>query len=344
MRQAVMTKPGEIEFNDSVDEPTVGPGQVKFHIKKIGVCGSDIHVFHGTHATVPPEMYPLIQGHEYSAEIVEVGEGVTKVKPGMKATARPQIVCPSCPPCDRGDYHICNKLRVEGFQAPGVAQDYFITTEDRVIPLPDNFTYDQGAMVEPVAVTVHAMNRATEVKGKNVLVTGAGPIGNLVAQVAKAYGAKKVMITDISDFRLEKATECKIDGVSNSKNESLADGVKRVFGDDGYDLAFECAGVQVALDGIVETINKGSEIVVVACFTKPPVVDLAGLQDRELTLIGTLMYKHEDYEKSVELISSGDVLCEPLITKRFPFEQYKDAYDYIDEEGERSLKVIIDLN
>ncbi len=348
MKRATMICPkpqnsDNIEFSEE-KVPRPGRGQVLLHIKKIGVCGSDIHVNHGTHATVPPEMYPLIQGHEYSAEIVETGDGVPAAILGKKAIARPQIVCGECPPCKRDDYHICNELKVEGFQAPGVAQDYFVTDESNVITFPDNFTHDQGTLVEPVSVAVHTMSRATEVKGKNVLVTGAGPIGNLVAQVAKANGAKKVLITDISDFRLEKATECKIDFVSNPKTEKLPDAIKRVFGNDGFDLAFECSAVQIALNGIVANINKGSEIIIVGCFTQPPVVDLAGLQDRELTLIGTLMYKHEDYENAVGLISEGKVLCDPLITDRFTFDQYLDAYNHIDENGEMSLKVIIDVN
>ncbi len=192
MRQAIMTKPGEIEFKEVPELGKVDKGEIKLKIQKIGVCGSDIHVYHGKHPFTP---YPVIQGHEYSGEVVEVGEMVTRVKLGDKATARPQQVCGKCPPCLRGDYNICNNLKVEGFQAPGTAQDYFILPEDRVIKLPESLTYEQGAIVEPAAVGAHSTGRASDLVGKNVVVIGAGPIGNLVAQFVRARGAGKVLIT-----------------------------------------------------------------------------------------------------------------------------------------------------
>ncbi len=119
----------------------------------------------------------------------------------MKATARPQLVCGVCGPCRRGQYNTCQELKVQGFQAPGVAQELFVVDEERIVALPDHMNFVQGAMVEPSAVGAHATNR-TDLQGKNVVVSGAGTIGNLVAQFAKARGAKKVMITDISDYRL----------------------------------------------------------------------------------------------------------------------------------------------
>lgn len=222
-----MTRPGAIEMREVPELRSVDKHEIKLKIKKIGVCGSDIHVFHGKHPFTP---YPVVQGHEYSGEVVEVGEDVTRVQLGDKATARPQRVCGNCAPCLRGDYNICNELKVEGFQAPGTAQDYFILPEDRIIRLPDSLTYEQGAMIEPAAVGAHSTARAGSLVGKNILVTGAGPIGNLVAQFAMARGASKVLITDMSEFRLEKAAECGIEFTSNAANEDLGDASKRVFG------------------------------------------------------------------------------------------------------------------
>ena len=202
-----MPQPGEIEFKE-VEKPILNsPDEVLLHIKKIGVCGSDIHVYHGLHPFTP---YPVVQGHEYSGEVVQVGQNVTKVKVGDKATARPQLVCGECAPCKRGDYNICNELKVQGFQSGGTAQDYFVLPEDRLIKLPDHVTFEMGALVEPAAVAAHCTTKARDLKGINVVVTGAGPIGNLVAQFAKSRGAN-VMITDLSDFRLDKAKECGIE-------------------------------------------------------------------------------------------------------------------------------------
>jgi len=334
-----MMKPGKIEFRD-VPKPKADAGQILLRIKQIGVCGSDIHVNHGKH---PFTSYPVVQGHEFSAVVEAIGEGVTKVKVGDKATARPQIVCGKCRPCRRGDYNICDVLKVEGFQAPGCAQDFFVTSEDKIVPLPASLSFEQGALVEPTAVAVHSTGRAGDLNGKNVVVLGAGPIGNLVAQVVRCRGAKKVLITDLSDFRLEIAGRCGTTDTSNAARETLADASKRVFGEEGFDVALEAVGVEATMTAAVDAIQKGGTIVVLGVFAEKPRIDMAVVGDRELSLIGTLMYKHEDYVKAVELIASGEVITKPLVTKHFPFEQYPDAYEFIDDRGDKTLKVMIDL-
>lgn len=339
MRQAIMSEPGKIEFRD-VDEPKVNKGQILLRVKRIGICGSDVHVNHGKH---PFTSYPVVQGHEFSAVVETVGEGVEDIKPGTKATARPQVVCGKCRPCKRGDYNICDVLKVEGFQAPGCAQDLFVTTKDKIVPLPDLLTFEQGALVEPASVGVHSTGRAPDLTDKNVAVLGAGPIGNLVAQVARCRGAKKVLITDLSNFRLDIAMRCGITQISNVASESLADASKRVFGEEGFDVAFEAVGVEATMDAAVDTIQKGGTIVVLGVFGEKPRIDMSIVGDRELSIIGTLMYKHEDYQKAVELIASGEIITEPLVTKHFHFEQYPDAYKYIDSQGDKAMKVMIDL-
>lgn len=338
MRQAVMTEPGRIEFSD-VPAPSPKKDEVLLRIERIGVCGSDVHVWHGKH---PYTSYPVVQGHEFSAVVEAVGEGVEDLKVGMKVTATPQEVCGVCGPCKRGDYHICDNLKVEGFQAPGVAQDLFVTHKDKVVPLPDNFSFEQGALVEPVSVAVHSTSRAKELKGKNVVVLGAGPIGNLVAQVAQAEGAN-VLITDISDYRLEVAKECEIGHTVNVTSKDLKQVVDEIFGNEGFSVAFECVGVEDTMTEVIDNIEKGGTIVVVGVFAEKPRIDLGLVQDRELTLVGTLMYKYEDYQKSVRLIDEGKIKTEPLFSKHFPFKEYAEAYHFIDKQGDKTMKVFIDL-
>ena len=334
-----MTAPGEIEFRD-VPAPQVEPGKALLRIKRIGVCGSDVHVNHGKH---PFTSYPVIQGHEYSAVVEAVGPGVEGIAPGSKVTAMPQQVCGQCGPCHRGDYHICDSLRVEGFQAPGCAQDLFVTSAHKLIKLPNQFTFEQGAFVEPVAVAVHAISRLHSVAGRYVVVLGAGPIGNLVAQVAKASGAA-VMITDVSAFRLGIADQCGIPFTSNSRTETIEDASLRSFGPEGFDIAFECAGVEATVSAAIRSIAKGGTIVIVAVFSDKPPINLGLIQDRELTLTGTLMYQRADYEEAVRLIASGAVKTSPLETTHFPFERFADAYRFIDENRDRAMKVFIDMD
>ena len=339
MRQAVVTAPGHLEFGES-EEPVAGPGQVRIRIQRIGVCGSDIHVFHGKHPFVT---YPLIQGHEYAGVVDEIGAGVSGVSIGDKVTATPQEVCGKCPPCKRGQYNACEELKVRGFQAPGCAQDFFVTEADKIIMLPPDFQPEQGAFVEPVAVAVHSTGRAGDLTGKNVVVSGAGTIGNFVAQACKCRGAAKVLIADVSDYRLQVAQQVGVDAVCNVSKESLADAAQREFGDAGYEVAAEVAGVEASLDALVAGIGKGGTLLLVGVFGDRPAVDMSVVCEHELDLKGSMMYRHEDFEQAVRWIESGEVQTEPLVSKHFPFEEFDKAYAFIDEEGDKAMKVMIDV-
>ncbi|GAK58940.1 zinc-containing alcohol dehydrogenase [Candidatus Vecturithrix granuli] len=340
MLQAVMTEPGRIMFHQ-IDQPVPAAKEVLIRIKKIGVCGSDIHVYHGLH---PYTSYPVVQGHEVSGEIVAVGANVSTFAPGDKVTFMPQVTCGKCYPCRHGMYHICDDLKVMGFQTSGAAQEYFTVPTDMTIKLPENMSYEAGAMIEPVSVAVHALGRAREnLTGKQILVLGAGPIGNLVGQVAKGLGAKTVMIVDLSDFRLEKAKACGIDFIVNPEKEDLHAAILRDFGPDKADLIMECVGGEPTITQAIACARKGTTIVVVGVFGKKPQVDLGLVQDRELSLIGTLMYQKQDYEKAIELAEAGKLCLEPLVTDKFPFRSYLDAYHYIDSAKDRAMKVMINV-
>ena len=338
MKQAILTQPGHIEIRD-VPAPQAGPGEVLLRIRRIGVCGSDVHVWHGKH---PYTSYPVVQGHEFVGTVEAVGEGVSGVTLGAKATALPQEVCGQCAPCRRGDWHVCEKLKVRGFQAPGCAQEWFVVPAERLVVLPESMTLDQGAMVEPVAVAVHAVARGPSPAGLGAVVLGAGPIGNLVAQVAMAEGAQ-VLITDTSETRLEVARQCGLTRTHNPQSGSLADAARAAFGPAGFSVVYDCAGVESAIGEAVETMAKGSTAVVVAVYADRPRLDLGLVQDRELTLTGTLMYQKGDYERGIELLAGAQVDLEPLMGEHFRLEDYEAAYERIDRAGAEVMKLFIDL-
>ena len=340
MRQAIMISPGVIEHREVPEPGKIKDNEVLLKIKRIGVCGSDIHVFHGKHPATP---YPVVQGHEYSAIVEAIGKNVTKVKTGMRVTARPQLVCGICGPCKRGQYNACQELKVEGFQAPGVAQDLFVVPEDRIVAFPDGMSFEQGAMIEPAAVGAHSTNRVSGLKGKNVVVSGAGTIGNLVAQFAKARGAAKVLITDKSDYRLNIARQCGIWGTLNVKDIPFEKGISSFFGNEGFQIGFEAAGVQSSLDVLMQFVEKGGDVVILGVYSQNPVVNMFYLGEHELNVFGSMMYRHEDYEAAVEMIASGKIITAPLLSKSFPFSKYLDAYRFIEEQGDKSMKVMIEL-
>lgn len=340
MLQQVMTRPGEIEFQD-VAIPGVAENQVLIRVMRIGVCGSDIHVYHGEH---PFTRYPVTQGHEISGEIVKIGARVEGLLVGQRVTVEPQLVCGKCHPCRNGKYNLCEKLRVMGFQSTGLASQFFAVDEKKVTPLPDDMSFDEGALIEPLAVAVHAVRQMGSVRGMKVAVLGAGPIGNLVAQAAKGMGAQSVLITDVSDFRLQKARECGVSHTVNTRTRDFGKALTEAFGPDRADVIYDCAGNDVTMGQAIAHARKGSDIVLVAVFADRAKIDLAVLNDHELTLKSSMMYRHEDYVGAIELVQAGRVKLRPLITKHFAFEEYLDAYRFIDKNRETTLKVLIDIN
>lgn len=339
MTQAIMTEPGTIIYQE-VDIPEIHPDQIKVKMKRIGICGSDIHVNHGKH---PYTSYPVVQGHEVSAEVIETGSAVTNCKVGDKVTIQPQVVCGKCYPCTHGMYNDCETLKVMGFQTTGMASEYFVVDANKALVLPKDMSWDHGAMIEPLAVAVHAVRRfSSDMTGKKAVVLGGGPIGNLVAQTAKALGAEVVLLSELSAYRLETAKKCGITAVDPSKKD-LLETITETCGQDRADVIFECIGINATTKQAIEYARKGSHIVIVGVFGDLATVDMAAVQDHELTLLGSAMYREEDYVKAIELVAAGKIEFESLITHRFGFRDFKKGYDTIDQQKDKAMKVMINM-
>jgi L-iditol 2-dehydrogenase len=336
MIQAIMNKPGDITFRE-VPVPAVAANQIKVKMKRIGVCGSDIHVFHGKH---PYTSYPVVQGHEVSAVVVEAGAEVASFKAGDRVTIQPQVVCGRCYPCTHGMYNACEELKVMGFQTTGMASEYFVTEAAKALKLPDGMTYEHGAMIEPLAVAVHAVRRYGDVTGRKVLVLGGGPIGNLVAQAAKAMGAADVLLSELSAYRLETASRCGIKAV-NPSQEDLLNSIVATFGPERADVVFECVGINATMKQAIDHARKGSDIVVVGVFADLGTINMGFVQDHELRLIGSAMYRVEDYVKAIELVGAGLVELDALVTHTVRFREYPQAYQIIEEQRDKAMKVMV---
>ena len=204
-------------------------------------------------------------------------------------------------------------------------------------------SFEEGAMIEPLAVAVHAVKQVGDVNGMNIAVLGAGPIGNLVAQTAKGMGAAKVMITDVSDLRLEKAKECGIDVCVNTKSKDFGEAMVDAFGPDKADVIYDCAGNNTTMGQAIKYARKGSVIVLVAVFAGMAEIDLAVANDHELDIKSTMMYRHDDYVDAIKLVNNDKVHLKPLISKTFAFQNFLEAYQYIDANRETTMKVIINV-
>ena len=339
MLQQVMTAPGVIEFRET-PRPIAAEGQVLVRIMRIGICGSDIHVYHGKH---PFTRYHVTQGHEVSGRIEAVGSGVEGLSVGQKVTIEPQVCCGHCYPCTHGKYNLCEELKVMGFQTTGTASEYFAVDAAKVTPLPETMSYDEGAMIEPLAVTVHAAKRFPELKGARVAILGCGPIGILLMQSCKALGAASVLVTDVSDYRLSVARSVGADYAVNTGETDMEQALRDAFGSDKADVIYDCAGSDITMGQAIRCARKGSTIVLVAVFSKMASVDLAVLNDHELELNTSMMYRHEDYVDAIRLVSEGKVQLRPLMSRHFAFRDYLEAYQYIDDNREMTMKVIIDV-
>lgn len=337
--QQVMTAPGKIKFRE-VPVPEIGANQVLVKMMRLGICGSDIHVYHGKH---PYTSYPVTQGHEVSGIIAQVGGQVKDLQVGQKVVIEPQVYCGRCYPCTHGKYNLCEQLKVMGFQTTGAASEFFAVDAGKVDVIPDTMSLDEGAMIEPLAVTVHAAKRFPGLSGARVCILGCGPIGILLMQSCKALGAAEVMVTDVSDYRLSLARELGADHVYNTSQKDFAQAMLEAYGPDKADVIYDCAGNDTTMDQAIQTCRKGATIILVAVFAGQAHVDLAKLNDSELTLDTSMMYRHEDYLDALRIVAEGKVKLEPLMSQHFAFRDFQKAYEYIDTHRESTMKVIVDI-
>ena len=343
MLQAVLQAPKTIEYRE-IPIPEPAAGQVVMKVMRIGICGSDIHVYHGSHkyATLP-----LVQGHEGSGIIEKVGSGVAGFVLGDLVTLRPQHFCGECFLCKQGRYNLCESYKVMGVLGglTGMASEHFLVDASKLHKLPQKMTFEEGAMIEPTAVGVHAVKLGGRAAGSKVLVIGAGPIGNLAAQAAKALGAAEVMIVDISDIRLDLAKKCGIDYCVNTAKTNLEAAIVENFGPNRADFILDCAGAAKTLEQAIRFARRGTNIVLVGNFYDFVPVELGLVQRRELNLIGDMNYLAEDYEDAIRFVASGQVKVNELVSNHFPFKEYAAAYQYIDDNVDGTvMKVLIDVD
>ena len=341
MRQAELTAVKTIVFKE-VDTPKPAEREVLLEVLSIGVCGSDIHAYHGVHPYID---FPIVQGHEVSARVKELGPNVTGFAIGDLVTVEPQRSCGKCLACETGRYNICDELQVIGCQVTGTASDYYVCPTNRLVKLDPSMVPHEASLMEALSVGVRANKVAGDLNGKNVLVLGAGPIGNMVAQAAKGFGAAKVMVSEVNQFRLDKAKECGIDFCVNPLKEDLEEAIVKNFGArQRADVIFECAGADVTMATAVKVARKGTNIVVVAVFGTQPALDMALINENELSIIGTARYVIEDFEIAKKLVTDGIVKLAPLITEVIDFDNYNDAYKKIDENPDTCMKLVIRVN
>lgn len=326
MKAAVWYAKEDIRTED-YPEPKVGPGQVKVRVKQCGVCGSDLHEYFSGPFIIPAKPHPLtgrsggplVLGHEFSSEIVEVGDGVKRFAVGDRVTVNPLIYCGTCHFCRRGEYIMCTKLGTVGFAWDGAFAEYGVFPEYSLIKLPDSVTDDMGAAVEPLAVAIHAVNRSGMKIGDNVAIVGAGPIGLFVQQACKAAGAGHVYVVEPMKARLETAAKTGATAVFDPTTVDVGKEIGNLTDGLRADIAFDCVGNQASFDTAVKVTGRRATICVVGLALKPIEVPFIRLWGHEKKITFSSGYQDE-FSAAVAYLEDGRVKVDQLITGHIPLE------------------------
>lgn len=351
----VLQKIDHLSFEDRKRPSLRHSKDVLVHIEKTGICGSDVHYWEAGRIGKFVLESPMVLGHESSGTVVEVGDDVKNLKPGDRVAVEPGVPCRYCDHCKEGNYNHCPDM-VFAATPPhdGTLQNYYRVDYDFCYKLPDNMSYEEGALIEPVSVAVQITKRASLKATDSVLVFGCGPIGLLCQAVAKAAGCKKVIGVDISDGRLEFASKYAADGVFKP-SPSLADEDEDIYNkrmtkellekfdvdEEGFDVVLEATGVQPCIQLGVYAARPQARYVQAGMgkdFTNFPITTAL---IKELNWTGSLRYTSGCYPTAIDLVSSGKVDAKSLVTNRFTFEEAEEAFKLVRSRAENVIKVII---
>ena len=329
-----MVVPGRIEIEQR-PVPRPGPGQVLVEVSAVGVCGSDVHWFTEGRIGELTVDGPLVLGHEASGVVVELGPGASQLQPGQRVAMEPGVPCRRCRACRSGEYNLCPDVRF--FATPpvdGTFARYVVHDQDFCYPVPDTMSDDAAALIEPLSVGVYAAWKARLSVGDRVLVTGAGPIGLLVAAVARRAGAAQVVVSDTVPSRLALASR-----MGATHVEDVSAGGRSLAGL-GADVLVECSGATPALHAGLRGLREGGRAVVVGMSASTEVpLPLSYMQRREIELSGTFRYANT-YPTAIALASAGDVDLDALVTGHYSLAQVEEAL-YASRRDPLSVKPVV---
>ncbi|PRY57082.1 L-iditol 2-dehydrogenase [Knoellia remsis] len=317
MRTAVLTEPGAIVVESrSVPEPAAD--EVLIELRSVGVCGSDTHYF--DHGRIGDHVVtgPLVLGHESSGVIVAVGAEVDPARVGERVAIEPGVPCRQCEQCLAGRYNLCPDMVFHATPpVDGTLTEFVAHHHAFAYALPDEVSFDEGAMLEPLSVGIWACRRAGVAPGVRVLVTGAGPVGLLAAQVAKAFGASEVVVADVNAHRLSVARELGASETVDVSSTSLTDAYA---GRSGPDVVLECSGHEGSTQAAITVAAPAARVVLIGMGGDTLGLPLGAVQNRELWVTGVFRYANT-WHTAIDLVASGAVSLQPLVTGHFPLDE-----------------------
>jgi len=333
----VLKKPLVLAFEDRPIPELTNERDVQVRVQFTGICGSDVHFWQDGRMGDFVVKNPMVLGHESSGIITKVGRGVTSLKVGDNVALEPGIPCRYCVPCKAGKYNLCSEMKFAATPpCDGTLAKYYILPEDFCVPLPVNVSLEEGALVEPLSVSVHAMKQAAIKPGQSIVVFGVGPVGLLCCAAARAFGASKVIAVDINQSRLEFALKYAATGIFNPMTEGgkppteSADKIKELLGSIvGADVAVDASGAEQSIVTAIHVLRNGGTFVQVGMARQNIKFPIVIMCCKEITMKGSFRYGPGDYQLAVDFIASGRVSVKELITKRVKFYQAEDAFNLV---------------
>ena len=326
MKAAVLHKPLDMRVEE-IDIPQIGPHDVLIRMKRVGVCGSDVHFYlEGRIGSFVVEE-PLILGHECSGEIAEVGDEVTHLEAGQRVVVEPGFVCRKCHYCRGGRYNLCTEVQFYG--APpfdGTFAEYVAAPEQNVYRMPDDMSLEEGAMIEPLAVGMMAAKMGRVGVHDVVAVLGAGPIGQMALQSVKTHGVLEAYVTDVIDYRLDYAEKYGAKAIINAGEENVVDRIMELTNGEGVDVVIDASGAIPAILQSLDIAKPGGRIVLVGYPTKEVPLPLTKVIANELSLQGIHRYANV-FPTAIRAVSSGRAILKPFVTHVFPFEKILDGFE-----------------
>lgn len=331
----LVTEPMTVAFQMKAI-PDLKDNEILIEIRSSCLCGSDLHIFKGRH---PAVKLPVTIGHEFAGVVVRTGVQADRFRTGDRVTVEPSSVCGVCQACRTGHYSYCSKISFLYREGNGAMCKYIAVAEDFVYRLPDSVSDDCGAMIEPLAVAVHATRRGGVRLGERVLIIGAGAIGILVAALCHRSGAKTVLLTDRVSHRLAKAQELAPIQTVNTQEHDLRQAVLAAFGPDGPDQVFECVGLKETLNDAMSLVRMGGLVTVVGIFEQPQATINASLfVSREIRVQGSQSYCF-DFQTAIDI--APELKPERLITHSFPMSQLQSALETALDRTAESVKIVL---
>lgn len=307
---------------------TPGGGEVQIDVAFCGICGTDMHVYHGNMEQRIGNHRVI--GHEMSGVVSQIGSGVTGFEPGQAIVVRPLDHCGDCPACNAGLQHICHNLKFLGLDTDGAFQNKWTVPAHTLHKLPAEISLQHAALVEPVAVACHDVRLGRVSDGEDVLIIGGGPIGILNAMVARETGAR-VLVTEVNEYRIRIAEGMGFECI-NPKKDDLTKVVMEHTGGKGADVIFEVSGTQAGVDAMTAVAATRGRIVMVAIHASRPTIDLFQFFWREIEMLGARVYEPQDYDQAIKLVASGAIDATAMITDIQDLSEINAAFKALDED------------